>query len=380
MSAAVTSRARSERLGRARRWLSSSTAGIDAVMVKELRGRMRGKRAFVILTVYLLLLALFGWMVEQILERNFISQFGGFNFVSGQLGQQLFVALLMLETLLVPFLAPALTASAVSLEREKQTLDLLTATPISSVAIVVGKLLSALTYVFLLIVASIPLTALVFVFGGVAPEDILKGYIVLLVTAIGFGSVGVFFSSLVQRTQPATVLTYAVVFAMTMGALFVWVFWGMIGTPTQVEARPAEEGGAVFAPARPPEALLYFNPFIAQVDVICGTEPGYGSYCSIVGSVTNQPFFGTGVVERPQPAPAPGVALNAPGVALNDVAIAPEPQPFGVLRDTYWPKSVAAWLILSTVLIGLSVQLVSPTRGWRWRLPFFRGRGSRDSG
>ena len=46
----------------------------------------------------------------------------------------------MLETLQVVFLAPALTAGAISLEREKQTLDLLVVTPISSLAIVIGKL------------------------------------------------------------------------------------------------------------------------------------------------------------------------------------------------------------------------------------------------
>ena len=46
---------------------------------------------------------------------------------------------------------------------------MLAATPITSLAIVIGKLLSALIYVWLLIAASIPLTAVVFVFGGVAP-------------------------------------------------------------------------------------------------------------------------------------------------------------------------------------------------------------------
>ena len=40
--------------------------GIAAVGVKELRGRMRGKRAFVILTIHLLLVAGFAWMIESI--------------------------------------------------------------------------------------------------------------------------------------------------------------------------------------------------------------------------------------------------------------------------------------------------------------------------
>ena len=133
--------------------------------------------------------------------------------------------MLMLETLQVVFLAPASTAGAISLEREKQTLDMLVTTPISSLAIVIGKLLSALTYVFLLIVASVPLTAVVFVFGGVGPDDVLRGYVVLLVTAIGLGSFGLFCSSLVRRTQAATAISIFGVLSITVGSVFVLVFW-----------------------------------------------------------------------------------------------------------------------------------------------------------
>ncbi len=62
----------------------------------------------------------------------------------------------------------------------------------------IGKLLSALVYVFLLIAASIPLMAVVFVYGGIAPEDVVRGYIVLVATALGLGSFGLMCSSLVR--------------------------------------------------------------------------------------------------------------------------------------------------------------------------------------
>ena len=174
------------RRGRAAFRPARTAGGIGAVGVKELRGRMRGRRAFVILTIYLLLLGGFAWMVELIMERTYSSGFGGSSDVrlGGDRPGHL-RGLLMLQTLLVAFLAPAATAGAISLEREKQTLELLAVTPISSLAIVLGKLFSALVYVLLLIVASIPLTALVFVFGGVAPDDVVRGYIVLFVTALG---------------------------------------------------------------------------------------------------------------------------------------------------------------------------------------------------
>ena len=102
-----------------------AVGGMVAVGVKELRGRMRGRRAFVILTVYLVLLAGFAWMMELILEKQYSNILSGTAaFASAQIGQGIFIALLLLETLLVVVLAPAFTAGAISLEREKQTLDL----------------------------------------------------------------------------------------------------------------------------------------------------------------------------------------------------------------------------------------------------------------
>src|SRR6476620_2097518 len=200
--------------------------GIGAVGVKELRGRMRGRRAFVILTIYLVLLAGFAWMVELIMERSFSSGFGGTaGTASASIGQGVFAALLMLETLQVAFLAPASTAGSISQEREKQTLELLVVTPISSLAMVIGKLVSALIYVWLLIAASIPLTAIVFVYGGVAPEDVLRGYLVLVVTALGLGSLGLFASSLVKRTTAATAISIFSVLFISLGTIFILIFW-----------------------------------------------------------------------------------------------------------------------------------------------------------
>ena len=59
------------------------------------------------------------------------SGFGGTSaaFAGPAIGQGIFAALLMLMTLQVVFLAPSSTAGAISLEREKQTLELLIATP-----------------------------------------------------------------------------------------------------------------------------------------------------------------------------------------------------------------------------------------------------------
>jgi ABC-type transport system involved in multi-copper enzyme maturation permease subunit len=348
--------------------------GIVAIGVKELRGRMRGRRAFVILTMYLLFLALIGWAWELIVARHYDAtntlNGGSAAFASALIGQEIFGALLLVETLLVVFLAPAFTAGAISLEREKQTLDMLAATPISAIAIVIGKLLSALTYVFILIGASVPLTAMVFVFGGVGPDEVLRGYVVLLVSAIGLGALGLFISAVMQRTQAATVVTFFGVIFLTMGSLFIVLFWttmagfsngGLVST-----------GGLGPIKGKPPQALLWFNPVAAQYDVICGASDGYEGWCSRLASATSGAISvgigGSGVtgttitndgVSQPVTLPAFGGGFVKPGI---DIAPAPAVQAFGIKRDAFWPRSVAAWLILSAILIFISVQLVSPRR------------------
>ena len=323
--------------------------GIAAVGVKELRGRMRGKRSFVILTINLLLIAGFAWMIESIAERGLSGGFGSSGFsASSEIGRQLFTAIMFLLTLITLILAPASTAGAISLEREKQTLDLLTTTPISSLAIILGKLFSALSWILLLLAASIPIVALVFTFGGVAPEDVLRSYVILLGTAFAYGAIGLFVSALVKRTQAATVINLVVVIFLTAGTAFIFLFWtAMTGNSGFLPDRPTQDDNPIDAlTRRPPEALMWFNPFVAQVDVICGTESGIGGSCQVIAAVTNEGNVFDG-------------GFNGE---------------FGVDRDSYWPRSVAAMAITGVILLILSVQLVSPTRRWRLRLPRPRRR------
>jgi ABC-type transport system involved in multi-copper enzyme maturation permease subunit len=369
---------------RGRRPSVRMSSGISAIIVKELRGRMRGRRAFVIITLHVLLLAVFAWMFERLSEEaiNLSSSFGGTStFASASVGRAVFLGLLFLQTLMISVLAPAATAGAISSEREHQTLELLAVTPISSLAIVLGKLFSALAWVFVLVLASIPITALVFVFGGVAPDDVIRGYIVLFATVIGLGSVGIFFSALTRRTGAATGLTFVVTLALIIGTAFVYVF--LVGTA------PTDSNGFR---KQPSEAILYLNPFVAQADVACGTEDGFGGTCSLISSV-----LGTDpntIINQQQccPTVAPGVGIggaNVKGVAIpvpnpGGVCIAPDGSLCGStngdvtsgvtiesLHDRFWPRTVLSFLVLAAVMTLGAVQLVTPTRRWH---PNVRGR------
>ena len=177
-----------------------------------------------LLTIHLIAVAGFAFFVQFVVVQS-TSNFGGSPQAS-DIGRGLFDALLFFLTIVVLILAPASTSGAISLEREKQTLDMLVTTPVSSLSIVLGKLFAALGWMAMLLLASIPIMALVFMFGGVGPEDLLRAYVVLGATAILYGTMGLFISALFKRTQAATVLNLvlAVVFTLGTGLVYSGLF------------------------------------------------------------------------------------------------------------------------------------------------------------
>jgi ABC-type transport system involved in multi-copper enzyme maturation permease subunit len=332
---------------------ASLWASLAALITKEARWRMRGRRAFVIVTIYLVLLALLVAFVYQTLvdQAMFQAAFNdgfndGFGFpeiqrtdfvpgsVSARIGQAVFSTILILQTLLTVLLAPALTSGAISTEREKQTLELLITTPVSTLGMVAGKLFSSLAYLFLLIVASVPLMSLVFAFGGVAPDDVVRAYILLFAIAIGLGSIGLFMSALTKRTQLATALSYIIVFSLVI-ATFVVHTWMLANTQFD------ENGNFLDRDERslPPVALLLLNPFVADVDMMCTAIPDpNGGICGYSSAIV--------------------------GFELD---------PTNPPRDLFWPKSALSFLILGTVLTLGSTQLIAPSRRFRRLRPLVPG-------
>lgn len=185
----------------------------NPVALKELRGRMRGSRAFVVLTVYVALMSIFTVVLYLIYTASAsvtLSTSGGV------IGKTIFAGLVGIELFLVCFVAPAFTAGAISGERERRTFNLLRTTLLPARRIVTGKLLSALAYIVLLLLVAVPLQSLAFLMGGVTIEEVLLSVELLLVTAIAYGAAGIFFSAVTKRTLAASILTYTFALVMTI--------------------------------------------------------------------------------------------------------------------------------------------------------------------
>jgi ABC-type transport system involved in multi-copper enzyme maturation permease subunit len=193
-----------------REWLTR-----NPVLLKELRGRMRGARAFVVLSVNLVLMSGLVTLIYSVYAAAINAPYGGTD--RQMIGKFVFFGVVGMELMLVCFLAPAFTVSAISGERERQTFDLLRTTLLSARALVFGKLASALSYVLILLLAGLPLQSLAFLLGGVAPEEVAVSVVLLIITAFLYCSAGLFFSSLMRRTLGANILTYAFALLDTLG-------------------------------------------------------------------------------------------------------------------------------------------------------------------
>lgn len=190
---------------------------INPVLEKEFRLRMRTIRSPLALLAYLTVIGLLalGYIYLEMQNR-------GPNGFTPEASRTLFYFLSGAQLVLVCFMAPGLTAGVISGEREKQTLNMLLTTQQSSSAIILSKLASALSFMFLIVFATLPIYSIVFLYGGISPGQLIAVFGCYVLVMIALGSLGVLFSTLLKKTVVAIIVTYG-------AGLFLYVFTGLIG-------------------------------------------------------------------------------------------------------------------------------------------------------
>ena len=107
-------------------------------------------------------------------------------------------------------MAPTFAAGSITGEKERKTYEMLLASPLRPGTILVGKLLSSLSYLVILILSSLPLMILCYLLGGLLLSEITRSYLVLILAAGTFGLLSVACSSYFRRTSSALVVSYLV--------------------------------------------------------------------------------------------------------------------------------------------------------------------------
>jgi ABC-type transport system involved in multi-copper enzyme maturation permease subunit len=333
-----------------------------ALLDKEMRSRSRGLRSMWVLTIYLAVLAL--------VICGFIALVGRVGGTTPtRLGTWLFSSLAMGSLVLLAFITPALTAGAISGERERRTLDLLLITRASPVGLVAGKLVGSLGYVVFLVIASLPGFAVVYLFGGVPVRYLVMAIAVVLTTAVAHAALGLLTSALIKRTMLATVVTYFIVLAIVVGLPFVslvlgvaamagqstpYGYYGYSGMTNPSVANPSSTTSSPPTVLVPPSAYLLASPIISLASVLPSETSGS---VPMVGSVVQMMFAGR--VGSPV---TPGSGLSfaqssyvvgySPSGAETVIAFAPWVYHF-----------VLSWALVA-VSVAISALAIAPVKPW----------------
>ena len=140
----------------------------------------------------------------------------------GRFGNQLFQMFSAVQLALVLFFAPLFAASRVAQEKDRQTLVLLLMTDLRSAELVLGKLGASLLAVAVLLLASAPVLALVYVLGGCSAAQIGWSLAFCAAAGLAAGSWG----SLVAFWRDKTFQTLAI--SLIGLALFIGVIEALI--------------------------------------------------------------------------------------------------------------------------------------------------------
>lgn len=255
----------SEKPGRIASWLQNPMA------VKELRSRMRGRRAYVVLTVYLLSMSSFISLIYLAYAASANQPHGP---DPGLAGKVIFATVLGVQAFLVVFIGPAFTVGSVTGEKERQTYDLLRTTLLSPSDFVRGKLISALSYIFLLILTAVPLQGIAFLLGGVSPIEIFIAELLILVSAVAFAMIGLYFSSAMRSTLAASVATFGGAMMLSFGIpAGVILFGTILGSILFTTSNWLTEillayGGLALASFNLPATLIVSDIFLVEEDAL----------------------------------------------------------------------------------------------------------------
>lgn len=192
----------------------------NPVLTRELRVVLRNARTFAMLAIYVSLLGAI--VMSQFPAGQSVSVEGG----RADMGRSLFMTFFGAQVLLVLVMVPGLATGALAQERERRTLEPLLLTPMTPLGIVWGKASGVLALAGLLLLATLPLTSLCFLLGGVSPAELASAYAVLLGLSLFTTGLGLYCASKWQSTTQATMLCYAYLPILLM-LIIIFSFPGM---------------------------------------------------------------------------------------------------------------------------------------------------------
>jgi ABC-type transport system involved in multi-copper enzyme maturation permease subunit len=182
---------------------------MNPVLRKDLLGLLRLKSVAAIQVIFVAVLAamvLLTWPQQGMLTHS-----------GGQ--DNLLLGIVMGQLILLILVVPGVAATSLTSEKENNTLEMLYASRLSPLQIVLGKVFSAIAFPLLLMLSGLPFLGLLYFRGDVDVDQILWSYGILAATAV-FLAVGCLaISAVCSQTSTSLVIAYAAVLGACGGTM-----------------------------------------------------------------------------------------------------------------------------------------------------------------
>jgi ABC-2 type transport system permease protein len=271
--------------------MNSFFSGVGVVLSLELRQRVRGVAWYVLLGVFVAVIAL----VTALLTVAFRG-FGGED-AGGTVYSTIIYFVLLLGTLV----APALSGNAINGDRDAGTLATTQITLITTWQLILGKFFAAWITALAFLAAALPFILFSSLLGGLSPLTVLVSAIVLGFELGVVAALGVGLSGILTRPLFSIVTTYLLVAALSIGTLIAFALGGLVvqtdrtttsnyGTDYNSQGEAIRCSPSTTSTYPTPRFDLFWgvlvaNPYVLLADAVPTTYNDYGSPEDLFGYI-----------------------------------------------------------------------------------------------
>jgi ABC-type transport system involved in multi-copper enzyme maturation permease subunit len=265
--------------------MSGWLAGLGTIISLELRQRVRGVAWYVLIGIFIALVA--------IVSVTLAAALGSW---TDDAGGAIYSAVVYFVLLLATLVTPALSGNAINGDRESGTLATTQVTLVTTPQLVLGKFLAAWLSSVVFLVAATPFLIFAGFFGGIDARVVGTSILVVLVEMGVVSALGVGLSGLLRRPLFSIVVTYLAVAAVSVGSL---IAFGIAGLTVQTATTQRYE---TYYGESPDDCdvqeqqitvprydtvwwLLAATPYIVLADAVPSTYDSYGNPTDLFGSI-----------------------------------------------------------------------------------------------
>ncbi len=237
----------------------------NAVLVKDMQVRAKRSNLPALLFIVNMVLSLVATIIMIVINARLVTYSNN----SNDHLPWFFIGCIIAESALICLVIPIISSTTIASEREHQTLDVLLTTSMSPFDIVLGKYLSCIAYVAIMLLSTVPALSIASIYGSINFFQMFSILLVMMVMAMFLAAFGVHYSVSLKKSNHAVVMSF-VMTGVLLGStiILVMIAYGIINAiETSFELKYGYTGTPYVTPD-PSIFLLYVNPMCTIFDAV----------------------------------------------------------------------------------------------------------------